>query len=241
MVIICHGLLFSNLIKQITFQPENAEIGQLCTIFHASPIRSAPERCATRVAIFLLGPQHEHAGINDCLQSEVGIKSFYRVLKAHNLQHHRGRAARSVASEPNRHHATGPNQVWVWDIIWLPGPVLGTFYYLYLMLDLFSRNVVGWEMFENENAENASLVIRKASLREGRYLTPLVLHSDNGSPMKGATMLETLRNLGISPSFSRPGVSDDNAQAEAFFRTLKYRPGYPGKGFNRWKIHATGS
>lgn len=157
--------------------------------------------------------------------------SFYRVLKAHDLQHHRGRAAAPSQSQPKRHQATGPNQVWVWDITWLPGPLAGTYYYLYLMLDLFSRKVVGWEVYEEETAEHASRVIRKASLAEGRGLTPLVLHSDNGSPMKGATMLTTLQKLGIAPSFSRPGVSDDNAQAEAFFRTLKYRPGYPGKGF----------
>lgn len=157
--------------------------------------------------------------------------SFYRVLKAHDLQHHRGRARAPSTSEPRRHSARGPGQVWVWDITWLPGPVAGTYYYLYLMLDLFSRKVVGWEVHDEESAEHASQVIRKASLAEGRGLAPLVLHSDNGSPMKGATMLTTLQKLGIAPSFSRPGVSDDNAQAEAFFRTLKYRPGYPGKGF----------
>lgn len=89
------------------------------------------------------------------------------------------------------------------------------------MLDLFSRKVVGWEVYEEETAELASGVIRKASLAEGRGMTPLVLHADNGSPMKGATMLTTLQKLGIAPSFSRPGVSDDNAQAEAFFRDRK--------------------
>lgn len=157
--------------------------------------------------------------------------SFYRVLRAHDLQHHRGRAATPSQSEPKRHQATGPNQVWVWDITWLPGPVVGTFFYLYLMLDLFSRKVVGWEVHDEETADHASLVVRKASLAEGRGLTPLVLHSDNGSPMKGATMLATLQKLGIASSFSRPGVSDDNAQVEAFFRSLKYRPGYPSKGF----------
>lgn len=157
--------------------------------------------------------------------------SFYRVLKAHNLQHHRGRAAAPSPSEPKRHQASGPNEVWVWDITWLPGPIVGTFFYLYLMLDLFSRKVVGWEVHEEENADHASQVVRKASLAEGRGVTPMVLHSDNGSPMKGETMLATLQKLGIAPSFSRPGVSDDNAQAEAFFRTLKYRPGYPSKGF----------
>ena len=157
--------------------------------------------------------------------------TFYRVLKAEELQHHRGRSAAPSKSVPKRHQASGPNEVWVWDITWLPGPVLGTYFYLYLMLDLFSRKVVGWEVLEEENSEHASRVVRKASLAEGRLLKPMVLHSDNGSPMKGATMLATLQMLGIASSFSRPGVSDDNAQVEAFFRTLKYRPGFPSKGF----------
>ena len=166
---------------------------------------------------------------NEYLGSE---STMYRILHALALQHHRGRAARPSHSEPRRHQATRPNEIWVWDITWLPGPVLGTFFYLYLMLDLHSRKVVGWEVFAEETAACAAVVVRKASLAEGRGLAPLVLHSDNGSPMKGATMLATLQKLGIAASFSRPGVSDDNAQAEAFFRTLKYRPGYPGKGFD---------
>jgi len=157
--------------------------------------------------------------------------TFYRVLRAHHLQHHRGRAAAPRKSVPPRHCARGANEIWLWDITWLPGPIAGLFFYLYLVLDLYSRKVVGWEVFAEENAEQASQVIRKASLAEGRALKATVLHSDNGSPMKGATMLETLRRLGIAPSFSRPGVSDDNAQVEAFFRTLKYRPAYPAKGF----------
>ena len=99
------------------------------------------------------------------------------------------------------------------------------------MLDLFSRKGVVWEVHEAETAENASRLIRKASLAEGRGLTPLILHSDNGSPMQGASMLVTLQKLGMTMSLSCPGVSDDNAQAEAFFRTLKYRSGYPDKGF----------
>jgi transposase InsO family protein len=157
--------------------------------------------------------------------------SFYRILRAQGMQHHRGRANAPSRREPRRHQAHGPNQIWVWDITWLPGPVAGTYYYLYLMLDLFSRKVVGWEVFAQENSACAAQVVHKASLAEQRGLKPLVLHSDNGSPMKGATMLTTLQKLGIASSFSRPGVSDDNAQVEAFFRTLKYRPGYPAKGF----------
>jgi transposase InsO family protein len=169
--------------------------------------------------------------------------TFYRVLRERKLQHHRGRAAAPRRTEPARHCARGANEIWTWDITWLPGPIAGVFFYLYLVLDLYSRKVVGWEVFAEENAEQAAQVIRKASLAEGRALKATVLHSDNGSPMKAATMLETLRKLGIAASFSRPGVSDDNAQVEAFFRTLKYRPAYPSKGFatvdaaRRWVMH----
>ncbi|MBK7849480.1 MAG: transposase family protein [Zoogloea sp.] len=112
----------------------------------------------------------------------------------------------------------------------MPGPVVGTYYYLYLMLDLFSRKVVGWEIFTEENSACAAQVPRKASLAERRGLEPLVLHSDNGSPIKEPRCWRrSLQKLGIASSFSRPGVSDDNAQAETFFRTLKYRPSYPTK------------
>src|SRR5690606_5947009 len=124
------------------------------------------------------------------------------------------------------HCATGPNQVWVWDITWLPGPVRGIYFYLYLIMDLFSRKIVGWEIWPEESAENASALIRRAIMSEGIVpsVQPLVLHSDNGSPMKAASLLETLNRLGIIPSKSRPRVSNDNAYAEAVFRTCKYRP-----------------
>jgi putative transposase len=158
--------------------------------------------------------------------------SFYRVLREKDLQHHRGRSSYPSRSEPERHVAHAPNELWSWDITWLPGPVVGTFFYLYLVLDIFSRKIVGWEVCLEETADQASKLIRRTSLSEGRCLKKTVLHSDNGSPMKGATMLATLHALGISPSYSRPGVSDDNAQVEAFFRTLKYRPGYPSNGFS---------
>ena len=129
------------------------------------------------------------------------------------------------------HCASGPNQVWCWDITWLPGPVRGLFYYLYLVLDLYSRKIVAWEVHESEASELAAQLIHKACLTEGIVAQPLVLHSDNGSPMKGTSMLETLRWLGVTPSFSRPRVSNDNAYAESVFRTCKYRPDYPVNGF----------
>jgi len=162
--------------------------------------------------------------------------SMYRVLHAHNQQHHRGKAKNpGKKSEPTSHCATAANQVWMWDITWLPGPIRGMYYYLYLILDLFSRKIVGWEIWEEESAEKASRLVIKAHLSEGiafkRQSEPLILHSDNGSPMKGATLLDTLYQLGIQTSRSRPRVSNDNPYAESIFRTCKYRPEYPEKGF----------
>jgi len=157
--------------------------------------------------------------------------SFYRVLREADQQHHRGRSEEPQRKAPSTHCATGPNQVWCWDITWLPGPARGLFYYLYLIMDLYSRKIVAWEIHACEASDLAARLIRKACLVEGIVLQPLVLHSDNGSPMKGASMLETLRRLGVTSSFSRPRVSNDNAYAESLFRTCKYRPDYPANGF----------
>lgn len=157
--------------------------------------------------------------------------TFYRILREEGQQHHRGRSQAPENRQMSTHCATGPNQVWCWDITWLPGPAKGIYYYLYLMLDLYSRKVVGWEIHEEESSELAAQLLHRAYLREGIAGVPLVLHSDNGSPMKGASMLDTLYRLGVVRSHSRPRVSNDNAYAESIFRTCKYRPGYPYKGF----------
>ncbi len=127
--------------------------------------------------------------------------------------------------------AQGPNQVWSWDITYLRSSVKGKFYYLYLVVDVFSRMIVGWAVHEEESSDLAGALITEACLRQGVDPDKLILHSDNGGPMKGATMLATLQWLGIVPSFSRPKVSDDNAYSEALFRTLKYRPEYPSVPF----------
>lgn len=157
--------------------------------------------------------------------------SFYRLMHEHRLQNHRGRAKAPQRHALQTHQAEEPNQVWCWDITWLPGPVKGIYFYLYLILDLFSRKVVGWEIYETESSEQASTVVRKAHLSEGIGPSPLVLHSDNGSPMKGSSLLETLYQLGITGSRNRPRVSNDNAYAESFFKTCKYFPGFPYQGF----------
>ena len=157
--------------------------------------------------------------------------SFYRVLHDEKLVAHRGHARPPSASRPRSHVATGPCQVWSWDITYLRSATRGTFYYLYLLLDIWSRKIVGWEVHDEESMDLASELAEKACAAEGVQRGALVLHSDNGGPMKGATMLATLQRLGIAPSFSRPRVSDDNAMCEAIFRTLKYRPGFPRKPF----------
>jgi len=160
--------------------------------------------------------------------------TFYRVLREHGQVQHRGRQkAPRPKRPPTTHTATAPNELWSWDVSWLPGPARGSGYYLYLILDVFSRKIVGHEVYEAETGELAAQLIEKAHWREhlAGKAKPLVLHSDNGSPMKAATFLEKLYELGIAPSHSRPRVSNDNAFSEALFRTVKFRPGYPAAGF----------
>lgn len=157
--------------------------------------------------------------------------SFYRVLKEAGLQNHRGRASHARRKPPESYCASGPCQVWSWDITWLPGPVKGIFFYLYMIIDIYSRKIVGWEIYDKESGGNASTLIQKAVIKEQCSNNPIVLHSDNGSPMKAATFLETLRRLEIVASYSRPRVSNDNPFSESLFKTCKYRPEYTGKGF----------
>ena len=158
--------------------------------------------------------------------------SFYRILHAAGEQHHRGRSRKPRKSIPPKGFcARGPNQVWTWDITWLPSCIRGMFFYLYMIVDVFSRKIVGWEVYERECSKNAAAFVYKAVLTEGCVLEPPVLHSDNGSPQKGFTLSAKLQSLGIRASFSRPRVSNDNPFSEALFRKCKYRPDYPKTGF----------
>jgi transposase InsO family protein len=135
--------------------------------------------------------------------------------------------------KPKEHIATGPNQVWSWDISYLPSSLRGQYFYLYLFLDVWSRKIVGWSVREKESMDDSSELIASLALKENVDVDQLVLHSDNGSPMKGATMLATLQSLGIVASLSRPRVSNDNPYSESLFRTMKYRPEYPKRPFAR--------
>ena len=158
--------------------------------------------------------------------------SFYRILRQKGQLTRRGKAKAPRHSRPQPLEATAPNQLWSWDITYLATTVTGLYFYLYLIMDIFSRKIVGWEVYAEESAEHAASIFRKSYLREGIAGQSLVLHSDNGSPMKGATMLGTLQKLGVMPSFSRPSVSNDNPYSEALFKTLKYHPGFPDQPFD---------
>lgn len=158
--------------------------------------------------------------------------TFYRVMRDANMVKHRQPArAPQERSKPRAICATGPNQLYSWDITYLPSGVKGIYFYLYMFIDIYSRKVVGWQVYRDEQSALAAEVMRDICMREKIQRNQVVLHSDNGSPMKGATMLATLQALGVMPSFSRPAVSNDNPYSESLFKTLKYRPDYPGKAF----------
>ena len=157
--------------------------------------------------------------------------SFYRVLKASDLLKHRSKSRPRERKRPKDLIARRPNVVWSWDITYLKSPVKGMYFYLYLMIDVFSRFVVGWVVEEIESSEHAARLMSRACMDQNVAPDTLTLHADNGSPMKGATMLATLQKLHVAPSFSRPSVSDDNPFSESLFKTLKYRPSYPDGAF----------
>ena len=165
----------------------------------------------------------------DAGQYIASESTFYRVLKAEKQLKHRLTSRPAKHKRPNAYKATKPNQVWSWDISYLPTQIKGQYFYLYFVMDIYSRKIVGWSIHENESSEHAAKLIKQACLDEKTKQNQLVLHSDNGAPMKGVTMISMLQDLGIVPSFSRPSVSDDNPYSEALFRTAKYHHTFPWK------------
>ncbi len=157
-----------------------------------------------------------------------------RVLREHGQNTHRGRAkAPKAVRPPTTHIATAVREVWCWDMTYLPAQVMGRWFHLYLILDLYSRKIVGWEVHGSDHADHAAYLVRRTALAEGIAALGIkpVLHGDNSSTLKATTVLAMLNWLGVKPSYSRPRVSDDNAYAESLFRTAKYRPEFPAKGF----------
>ncbi len=188
-----------------------------------------------RVVAIMTSPQYGHLPPKQLVPrlADEGVylaseSTMYRLQRRFEL---RGQPRSSTGSHVTRattvHRATAPNQVWSWDITYLPTPVRGRFLRLYLVLDVWSRRIVGWKIHERESDELAAEMIRDICDESNVDPKGLVLHSDNGKPMRGSTMVATLQWLGIVPSFSRPHVSDDNPYSEALFRTLKHGPAYP--------------
>ncbi len=222
------------------FEVENEYIDKRTVAIHPEPHNKLSKEEVQRILTIVNQPKFSHlppsqivpilAGRGIYIASE---STFYRILREAKQLQHRGRSKEPVKRDISTHVATEPNRVYTWDITYLNGPIKGRHYYLYMISDLFSRKIIAWEVWEVESAEKAGELIRRAVIAENltKKKHPLVLHSDNGSPMKGATMLETLYNLGITPSRSRPRVSNDNPYAESLFKTLKYRCNYQPKGF----------
>jgi putative transposase len=157
--------------------------------------------------------------------------TFRRVLKKAGLLVRRGRAKAPKGNKTARHVAKGPRQVWTWDITYLNAARRGEHYRLYLVVDIWSRKIVGWRVEDEELSDLAANMLEDACAREGVASDSLVFHSDNGSVMRGSTLLAKMRELGVAASFTRPGTPSENAFSEALFRTLKYRPAYPQKAF----------
>jgi putative transposase len=156
--------------------------------------------------------------------------TLYRLLRgAGQLTHRRAERVPQQRSRPRALAASRPDQVYCWDISYLPTEVRGVYFYLYLFVDLFSRKIVGWQVYDSESAERAGQLLTDICARQQIAPQQLTLHSDNGAPMKGEAMLATLQRLGVAGSRSRPAVSNDNPFSEALFRTLKYRPQLPVK------------
>ena len=158
--------------------------------------------------------------------------SFYRILNAANQLTHRGHSKPKANTKiPNSFTATKANQIWSWDITYCPSRVIGQHYYLYMIEDIFSRKVVGWEVYEKESGEEAAALLERSVWQERCIKRQLVLHSDNGAPMKSFTLRAKMHELGVVRSYSRPRVSNDNPYSESLFRTLKYHPRWPSEGF----------
>ncbi|MAZ86176.1 MAG: hypothetical protein CL693_00820 [Cellvibrionaceae bacterium] len=149
-----------------------------------------------------------------------------------NQVHHRGRSrVQQKRPAPTSHKATAPNQVWSWDITYCSANVRGLYYYLYMIMDVFSRKIVGWEVHDRECGELAAQLLQRTVMREQCFKKPIILHSDNGAPMKSVTLKAKMEELCITGSHSRPRVSNDNPYSESLFRTMKYCPRWPSEGF----------
>lgn len=173
-------------------------------------------------------PYKIHASLLDKGIYIGSISSYYRFLREYGLISCRGNTKPAQShSKPPEKEATGPNQVWCWDITWLPLDVRGLFYYAYVIIDIWDRSIVKWAIHDRED-DALSKELFQHALRDNGY-PDVWVHSDNGNPMKGVSLLALFYSLGICNSYSRPRISNDNPFIESWFKTLKYGVSYPGK------------
>jgi len=212
----------------------------------AEPVREAPGRRSSPRALTpaerdevrqtLYGdqfmdksPYQVYASLLDDGQYLCSVRTMYRILGEDKASVER----RNQLKRPNYKKpellATGPNQVWSWDITKLKGPEKWTYYYLYVILDIFSRYVVGWMLAHREQAELATKLIRETVRKQGSREDELIIHSDRGPSMTSHSVAQLLISLGIAKSHSRPHVSNDNPFSESQFKTMKYRPEFPDR------------
>lgn len=174
-------------------------------------------------------PHQVYAALLDQGEYLCSWRTMYRILHEHaEVKERRNQLRRPVYRRPEL-LATGPNQLWTWDITKLRGPVKWQYYYLYVVLDVYSRCVVGWLLAECESAQLAKELLATCCARHQIEPGQLTIHADNGSAMQSKSVALLLADLGVAKSHSRPGVSNDNPFSEAQFRTLKYAPGYPDR------------
>ena len=174
-------------------------------------------------------PAEVYATLLDGGQYLCSIRTMYRILDEHQEVRERRNQLRHPNYPKPQLVARAPNQVWSWDITKLLGPAKWTYFYLYVILDIFSRYVVGWMLASCESEHLAERLIRETAVKEGIVPDQLTIHSDRGASMRSHTVAQLLATLGITKSHSRPHVSDDNPFSESQFKTLKYRPEFPDR------------
>lgn len=174
-------------------------------------------------------PREVFASLLDAGQYLCSVASMYRILRENQEIQERRNQLRHPAYPKPVLVATGPNQVWTWDITKLPGPVKWVYFCLYVVLDLFSRFVVGWMIANRESAALAEQLISETCVRQQIGPEQLKIHSDRGAPMQAKSLTLLYADLGVVASFSRPRIPDDNPYSEAQFKTLKYHPSFPDR------------
>ena len=173
-------------------------------------------------------PTEVYATLLDAGKYLCSVRTMYRILEEHAELRERRDQLRHPNYEKPVLLATGPNQVWSWDITKLLGPMKWVYFHLYVILDIFSRYVVGWMLAERESAELAKRLIKETCSKQGIVAEQLTLHADRGTSMKSKPLAMLLSDLGVTKTHSRPQVSNDNPYSESQFKTLKYRPEFPG-------------